>query len=368
MVMKKLFWKIIGRPSSLQEDILQRFGISEKFFLEYKKQQSGLDWTKGNWEDFLGSMNPVSQMYVAFALSTVLRGRDMFSLLDSYSCIRHRKRYLDIGTAYAGFLRAFKEQGFEEVVGIELQEHLANLGRANMDGLDNARVILGDFLREDYSSLGVFDVVTCNDVIEHVDDAAAAIRKMCSMVGAEGCLALEVPNKDCIDFVRSDGHYQIFGITQLGRNDAADYYSQALGADRSDYLFEMGEMYELDWYIEQLSNNGLTVMIADTHRIARIQDVPTLLDKLRQAREDSRVNVQPRMDRLVVAKLTNAVDAYIQELERDISQAKDEASIKRFEDKYLRSFWTILAIKGRRYAAEDLEHAYDGNVGSVQKF
>lgn len=367
MFIKKMFFEIFEKPSSLQDDILQRFSVSKKFLLEYKKQQSALDWKKRNWEDFFGSMNPVSQMYVVFAMSTVLRGRDMFSLLESHSCIRSRKRYLDIGTAYAGFLRAFKEQGFKEVIGIELQESLAHLGMANIDGLDDARVIVGDFIQNDYSFLGAFDVVTCNDVIEHVDDAIIAIKKMSSMVTEGGVLAMEVPNRDCISFVTSDGHFQIFGITQLNRDDAALYYEAVLKADRKNYFFQMGEMYELDWYVKQLSQNGLNAFVADTHRIGGIKDVPGLLVELKQAYEDWYLKVKPRLEPLLAERMTNAVNAYIQKLEQDVSHVHDETSRKRFEDKYLRSFWTILAIKGETHVVTDAKRPQNEQIIQMRR-
>ena len=360
------FLKWIGyKPSNLLEDVIRKFDVSEKFVLEYQRLRPDLDWSKKNWNKFLDSLSSLDRLHISFAMSTVLRGRYAFSLLDAHSCIQAKRRYLDIGTAYAGFLRAFGEQGFEEVIGIELQERLADLGKANIDGLDNARVIVGDFVENDYSSLGTFDIVTCNDVIEHVDDAVVTIQKMSSMVGEGGCMSIEVPNRDCISFVASDGHFQIFGITQLERDDAAEYYEAVLNADRKNYFFQMGEMYELEWYIEQLSNNGLNAFIADTHRIGSVEDVPMLLAKLKQAYQDWSTKVKPGIEPLLAEKLTNAVNAYTQRLERDVSQINDEISRKRFEDKYLRSFWTIFAIKGKPHVRE--EHTHSSDISYIQK-
>jgi 2-polyprenyl-3-methyl-5-hydroxy-6-metoxy-1,4-benzoquinol methylase len=374
--MQKQFWNTVSgsflkwigyKPPNLLDDVVRKFDVSEKFVLEYQRLRPDLDWSRGNWNKFLDSLSPLDRLHISFAMSTVLRGRYAYSLLDGHSCIQAKRRYLDIGTAYAGFLRAFKEQGFEEVIGIELQERLADLGKANIDGLKDARVIVGDFIENDYSSLGTFDVVTCNDVIEHVDDAVVAIKKMSSMVADGGCVSMEVPNRDCINFVTSDGHFQIFGITQLDRDDAALHYEAVLKADRKNYFFQMGEMHGLDWYVEQLSKNSLNAFIADTHRIGGIKDVPALLADLKQAYENWRANVKPRLEPLLVEKLTNAVDAYIQRLEHDVSRINDENSEKRFEDKYLRSFWTIFAIKGKPRVESGVEHSHGGDVSYIQK-
>lgn len=362
------FLKWLGyRPPDLLDDIVWKFNVSEKFVLEYQRLRSDLDWSRRNWEEFLDSLSSLDRLHISFAMSTVLRGRYAFSLLDGHSCIRAKKRYLDIGTAYAGFLRAFKEQGFEEAIGIELQERLAILGRANIDGLDNTHVIVGDFIQDDYSYLGAFDVVTCNDVIEHVDDAVIAIQKMSGMVAEGGALSMEVPNRDCVSFVASDGHFQIFGITQLDRNDAAAHYEAVLHADRKNYFFQMGEMYELDWYVEQLARNGLTAFIADTHRIGGIDEVSGLVAELRRAYTEWGVNVKPDLEPPLAERLTNAVEVYIQQLEQDFSRVKDEASRKQFEDKYLRSFWTIFAVKGASRIIDGSEHPRQNDAIDIKK-
>ncbi len=361
------FKRFDNRRPGLLGDIIQKFNVSEKFVLEYQRLRPDLDWSMKTWEEFLDSLSSLDRLHISFAMSTVLRGRYSFSLLNGYSCIRTKKRYLDIGTAYAGFLRAYKEQGFEEAIGIELQERLAILGRANIDDLDNTQVIVGDFIQNDYSHLGTFDVVTCNDVIEHVDDAIVAIQKMSGMVAEGGALCMEVPNRDYINFVASDGHFQIFGITQLDRDDAALHYEAVLKADRKNYFFQMGEMYELDWYIEQLSRNGLNAFIADTHKTGSLKEVPELVAGLQRAYAEWRQNLSPQLDSSLAAKLTDAVESYIQRLEQDFSGINDELSRKRFEDKYLRSFWTILAIKGDTHMKGGLEYSRQDESIAVEK-
>jgi SAM-dependent methyltransferase len=284
-------------------------------------------------------------MYVAFAMSTVGRGRDIFSLLENHSCIRAKNRYLDVGTGYGGFLRAFKESGFKEVIGIELQPHLVNLAQANIVGLQGAQVLKGDFVKEDFSSLGTFDIITCNDVIEHVDDPVLTIQKLSALINDDGCISFEVPNKDCIAFVKSDGHFQIFGITQLLKDDAADYYAACLGNKKSGYYFEMGEMYELEWYIEKLAENGLSAFMADTHVDGKIEDVPILIADLKQAYRTWQAEKQPNLELGIAQKVASAVEKYMRELELAFTALTDDTSKRRFIDKYLRSFWTIIASR-----------------------
>jgi 2-polyprenyl-3-methyl-5-hydroxy-6-metoxy-1,4-benzoquinol methylase len=332
----------------LQEDVMRQFGISKNFILSYQNKWPELQWTKPNWQEFFNTLSPLHQMTVPFALSTVLRGRNVFKLLESNSYIGKKQRYLDIGTGYGGFLRAFKEQGFDEVVGIELQQQLAEFAKANTVGVDNAQVVVGNFVQDDFSYLGTFDVVTCNDVIEHVDDAGVAIRKMSELLCDGGCLCLEIPNKDFIDFVKSDGDFQIFGITQLDRGSAAAYYSEVLALDINKYFFEMGEMYELDWYVEHLADSGLSASMIDTHKVCEAGDALGLIDDFERAYKAWHIVIKPQIGSAIAEKLMMAVDSYIRQLKLDYSKINDETSKRYFENKYLRSFWTIAAVKHKK--------------------
>jgi 2-polyprenyl-3-methyl-5-hydroxy-6-metoxy-1,4-benzoquinol methylase len=266
-------------PQDLVADITSKFHVPETFVRLYRDQGPNyIDWSSSSWEDFFENLPPLEKLSVPFAMSTVTRGHTMLSLLEDQSCIRKRDRYLDVGTGYGGFLRAAKEVGFKEVVGIEPQTYLVNLARAITDDLQGAQVLQEDFLSGDFSSLPGFDLITCNDVIEHVDDPQLAIHKMCELVNENGCICFEVPNKDAIPFVKADGHFLIFGITQLRREQAAEYYAAYTGAEKSVYFFEMGEMYELEWYFTELRDNGFSAFIADTHSTGETEDVPNFMD------------------------------------------------------------------------------------------
>jgi len=329
----------------LIEDIVKYFGVTEKFVKLYMTGQSPLEWAKSDGQKFLDGLPPLERMYAEFTLSTVIRGRNMISLLGRHSCIRRKNRYLDIGTGYGGFLRAFKEFGFRHVVGIEINPNLANLAQANIDDLQDARVLLGDFIKDDFSKLGRFDVITCNDVIEHVDDPVLTIQKMSAMVNDDGCLFLEVPNKDFITFVKSDGHFQIFGITQLLKEDAANYYSAYLGKEKEEYHYQMGEMYELGYYFEQLANAGLSVTTIDTQATIDISDVPFAIDDLKQTYSTWLKEKKPGLNHEIAQKVMFSVENYIHKMETAFFQLTDDTSKQEFTNKYLKPFWSIIASR-----------------------
>jgi 2-polyprenyl-3-methyl-5-hydroxy-6-metoxy-1,4-benzoquinol methylase len=329
-------------------DITSQFHVSETFVRLYREQGDyPIDWSRPTWQDFFENLPPLQKITVPFAMSTVIRGRNMLALLESQSCIRKKDRYLDIGTGYGGFLRAAKEIGFKEVIGIELHQGLANLAKANIDGLQGAQVWVDDFLERDFSALHGFDLITCNDVIEHVRDPKLAIQKMSGLLNEGGSMCFEVPNKDAIQFVKADGHFLIFGITQLSREDAAEYYSAHTGAQKSVYFSEMGEMYELDWYLNELRKNGLSAVLADTHSIGSLEDVPHLMEELKQAYTHWQIERMPRLDTGLSQRIASSVEKYIENLEREYANLAAESSKIQFKHSYLQTFWTIIATRGQ---------------------
>lgn len=341
---RRVRWRLFGKHP-LIDDIARTFDVTKKFIHVLHAVWNPLDLSKSNWPDYFESLSPLEKLYTQFALSTVGRGRSMLSLLASHNHIHHQRRYLDVGTGYGGFLRAAKELGFQEVIGIEINPMLADLAKANTTDLPEAQVITGDFINQDFSRLGVFDLITCNDVIEHVDDPALAIQKMADMLTEEGSLCFEVPNKDCITFVKADGHFLMFGITQLSRSNAAIYYSGCMGTDPGGYLKEMGEMYELDWYVKKLSENGLSSSIADTHIVGTIEQVPQMVAELKEAYRSWQVEMKPRLDSAISSQVGASVETYLDVLEKDYSNLGSEAQRQALQNKYLRSFWTIMATR-----------------------
>ena len=331
---------------NLYEGIAKTFGVSLQFVRLYFMRQQGLGrFHKDSWEALYQALDPLQKLHVEFAMTTVIRGREIARLLDNNSCIRYKRRYLDVGTGFGGFLRAFKDFGFSEVVGIELQAHLAEYAKANIAGIESAQVLNVDFEEADCSGLGKFDLITCNDVIEHVKQPAKVIQKMTALVSESGCISLKVPNKDSVSFVKSDGHFQLFGITQLSKEDAATYYSEALGLSKDNYLFEMGESYELEWYLEKMGENGMDLHIIDTHLTGEISDMPNFISDLNSTYENWCKHEKPKFSDSVSKTVQSVMISYIFKLENDFNSLDDEVSKEGFRNKYLSSFWTIVALK-----------------------
>ena len=97
------------------------------------------------------------------------------------------RRVLDLGCAAGALGAGLKERGDVEVVGVELDPDLARQAQARLD-----RVVVGDVRELD--GLGRFDCVIAADVLEHLDDPWAALRRAVELVDPGGAVVVSLPN------------------------------------------------------------------------------------------------------------------------------------------------------------------------------
>jgi 2-polyprenyl-3-methyl-5-hydroxy-6-metoxy-1,4-benzoquinol methylase len=329
----------------LRADISSKFCVTEEFVDAYFARQSLSDAERcESWESFSVALDSSQMLYVDFAMSCVLRARSVADLISELTPnLGKEASYLDVGCGYGGFVREFASRGLL-ATGIELQEHLADFSRANCADLPAARIIHGNFLEMDAAQIGTFDVITCNDVIEHVADAASAISSMIQMLRPGGVLFMEIPNRDCIEAVIQDGHYQIFGLTHLERSAASRFAFQMKGVH--DYLQEMGELYPMEFYLSQLKNNSLNnVQVLQRHEIGSLGNMSALLARLSYAfqvwEEVSSHLCDAHMKNLMQRKHAQ----YQADLWKDLADAYSGNNVSGFSLKYLNSFWSVVAIK-----------------------
>lgn len=192
--------------------------------------------------------------YVTYSLGTVDRGRWTLDELRPFG-LKPGFRFFDAGCAYGGFLAAATEAGAREVAGVDVNEKYLRIARELLAAYGiPARVESGSLSDPDLiRSLGTFDLITCSDVIEHVDDVPATIANLCRALAPGGLLYLAVPNARCPSFVRKDPHFQLFGITLLDPGPARQYSKFVNGTD----YYDIGEFHTLNRYLDLLRTNGL---------------------------------------------------------------------------------------------------------------
>jgi SAM-dependent methyltransferase len=79
-----------------------------------------------------------------------------------------------------------------------------------------------------------FDLVTCVDVLEHVDDARAAVAELARVLAPGGALYLYAPNRWSPRNLLSDPHYRLAGVSALPRGLGRFYVTRLRGFPRYD--------------------------------------------------------------------------------------------------------------------------------------
>lgn len=102
------------------------------------------------------------------------------------------RRLLDVGCGAGEFLCAARDAGYE-VWGVDFVAEKVEAARKRR-GLENVYVMSVDSLAAQLAGKG-FDVVTCFEVLEHLEDPAGFIRSLKGLLNPGAYLALSVPNR-----------------------------------------------------------------------------------------------------------------------------------------------------------------------------
>ncbi|GMU93003.1 MAG: hypothetical protein AMXMBFR4_20610 [Candidatus Hydrogenedentota bacterium] len=100
------------------------------------------------------------------------------------------QRILDVGCGGGEFGLALKRRGAREVVGIEIVERAYEFARQVLD-----RAILGNLEQMELPfDDEYFDCIVCGDVLEHLVDPTAALRKLARVLARDGVIVMSIPN------------------------------------------------------------------------------------------------------------------------------------------------------------------------------
>lgn len=279
--------------------------------------------------------NPCFRMWFEYALTTNDRGRFVAAELSRHTPL-DGKHYLDVGCAYGGFLAAFAERG-AIVQGLDLDPGLLQLARTNLNehGVDAPLMNL-DATSSSFASRfqGNQDVITCNDVIEHVDDPQSLVHNLAAALRPGGFLYLEIPNEDYTPYVVEDGHFRLFGITLLEHDEAKAYYT-ALNPGAG---YTVGHYLTLREYCDMLRRAGLEVqLLKQCVSNANLQTTLAAADTLEREASQRLSNVpEPFRERLAVE-----TNRYLAEFKAMPRESRND--LREFKIRYAVSFWQILA-------------------------
>lgn len=222
--------------------------------------------------------DPTVQMWVDFTLSSIERGRQAVTAMGGRPAFEGRS-VLDVGCAYGGFLVAASEAGARRVVGIDIDPKLLDLARLQLeDHHVRAEIAQADITSDGMADrFGSFDIVLCNDVIEHVTDPARCASNLASVLRRGGRVFLEIPNGSAAEFMHRDGHYGLFGITLLGREPAERWWRLHFN-DR----YGVEHYAPLAYYLQIFSAAGISLRqlsrVEDSEK--KLQEIGESLDRL----------------------------------------------------------------------------------------
>jgi glycosyltransferase involved in cell wall biosynthesis/2-polyprenyl-3-methyl-5-hydroxy-6-metoxy-1,4-benzoquinol methylase len=280
-----------------------------------------------------GKNLPMYETYVNYALTTNERGDALAHFLSPYIQFRD-KSYLDIGTAYGGYLVAFAKRGCQPYLGIEINEKLIELCKLNlMENKINPEYVLQQDICEPLLvnlRERKFDLITCSDVLEHVLDFPRTLENLKTLLADQGFLYLEIPNRYHVKNVISDPHFGLFGITLLEKHDAVQYLESILEWD-----YSVSDYYDLEHILAFFSEEYFKI----TKLFSETLDSRTLDDLFRGEIERTyiaRINnlaIPIELRGKLLDKVGNYVNQYVEQ--------KSKSKVNRF---YIQN-WKILIQK-----------------------
>lgn len=188
-----------GREATLWIDRISGHGI-----LDPKFWQSAEYYSKEYRQEFSHKLNDFSKPESHLQVYRKLNERQ-FSLIKCL--ITTHSRYLEIGCSFGGILRQVVEHGVAEAWGIEPNREDATFINQMLPRVN----ILAQPIEDAILPSRYFDVAASFEVLEHVANPSAFLKKAKSSLTQNGTLIIEVPNhKDALLYVYRNEAYQKF--------------------------------------------------------------------------------------------------------------------------------------------------------------
>jgi 2-polyprenyl-3-methyl-5-hydroxy-6-metoxy-1,4-benzoquinol methylase len=210
--------------------------------------------------------HPQYEVWLNYALHSNERGAELTDKLRHWVPSYDGLRTLDIGSGYGGTSIAMAQAG-ALAVGFEVNPTLLRLSHANAAGFPqlDVRLIEADAMKwNTLEPLGHFDVITCDNVIEHVPVPQVLLSHMRRLLTASGVAWLTAPNAFSFGQITKECHYGRFGLSLLDPIDGSMYMREALG----DPSYDVSSYFTFDGYIALFERYGLLSKLLNPVRAA----------------------------------------------------------------------------------------------------
>lgn len=166
-------------------------GIKEKQQMDNQTKQTQKSfnekWTKNSNLALEATISEGSTVF-----NWILNRNGFANLTEFKAFLSGKKRILDGGCGngrVTKLLRMHSNPETTEVVGIDFSSH--EVAKENLKNESNLKVQFGN-LREDLSSLGLFDFIYCQEVLHHTGDARSSFKNLCQILEPNGEIAIYV--------------------------------------------------------------------------------------------------------------------------------------------------------------------------------
>jgi SAM-dependent methyltransferase len=258
------------------------------------------------------------------------RAEHTFNLLKRHIKYASGMRHLDVGCGPGYLSTCFASNGFESV-GADLDD-VSHADTNKRDFPDKKlKFCKIDCTKDEILELGAFDIITVDNVMEHVDSPAAVIARLKKILSKNGLVYLILPISRSIDLVRSDPHYRLFGITLLDKKDG-DVMVRAL-TDRPSYeVNNCFHEYEVANYLAIFEKVGFDSLLCDGSGVPdseadreyrRNAFLRFDLDGVKTSFRGEVSKLEKRLPEYLFDKLRYVIDLYLIELENDCALVND---------------------------------------------
>jgi 2-polyprenyl-3-methyl-5-hydroxy-6-metoxy-1,4-benzoquinol methylase len=321
------------------EKLAERYDVSREFVRVILNKQNVLELSSESLDiDAFIRATGDAWKYIAYSLGTNQRAKVALDRMFALGTPNRIGTALDIGCGYGGFVKAFLSRGFD-AYGVEIDKDLADLAELNLAGINlTGRIYVGD-LFSGALSLGTFDLITVNDVIEHLPNPIGAFNMLAKMLNPGGMLGIYAPNGKSIFYAASDPHNRVFGSSILPGPLAKAYVQEMLNATG----YGLGEYFELDHYRDLSKRNELNFCFQGHDGGERPENSFDYLSDFTTAFRNS--GFRSRVSPLVARSVEIAIWEYISDYSIAASRAVTGSSYCDFNDQYLTRAWTIVCKK-----------------------
>ncbi len=300
--------------------------------------------------------NPMYETWLNYSLTTNIRANEVVNLIKKFSDIAG-KDYLDIGSGYGGCVIAFATQGAKKTIGIEMDDDLLWLSGLNLNEHSHlfkdkeVNIHKMNINEGDPKQYGKFDIITCDNVIEHILDPKGLIKKTSDALKPNGLCYFTVPNGFSIGQIRRDAHFGSFGITLLDRKDAEEYYRILMPEVYSRVGYRVGYFYPIGFYLENMRLYGLKFEIINEFRPDNnlIEKTKSELSGLKYEGEKffNEKNIPSYIQSKVYSGIEKIVEMFNKEIDKYHRCSTEESRQKVLKDIYINYWDELWHITGR---------------------